>query len=139
MNQARRVRTYNNHQNRAALFTGASASGTSPALRTNTPSSNYTSTSPHLDLESQNDEKIEGLTGKVMIFKEIALSIGESVKESNNLISTMSDEYSGTSSYIGGTMDKLKRLSNTQSSHFTWWLIFLVLITLIFFYYIFFR
>ncbi|GES82521.1 blocked early in transport 1 [Rhizophagus clarus] len=118
MNQARRVRTYNNKQNRAALFTGASASGTSPALRTNTPS-NYTSESPHLDLESQNDEKIEGLTGKVMIFKEIALSIGESVKESNNLIGTMSDEYSRTSTYIGGTMDKLKRLSTTQSSLFT--------------------
>ncbi|CAG8647867.1 11737_t:CDS:2, partial [Funneliformis caledonium] len=102
--------TYNNqnlnHRERAALFTGASSTETNPALRSSAPSSNYTPNA-HLDLESQNDEKIEGLTGKVKLLKE-------------------SDEYSLTSSSLGGTMNKLKRLAVTQNSQFTWWLIFLI-------------
>ncbi|CAI2178905.1 15075_t:CDS:2 [Funneliformis geosporum] len=143
MNQGRRpVRTYNNqnlnHRERAALFTGASSTETNPALRSSAPSSNYTPNA-HLDLESQNDDKLEGLTGKVKLLKEITLSIGESVKESNILVGAMSDEYSRTSSSLGGTMNKLKRLAVTQNSHFTWWLIFLIVITFIFLYYIFLR
>ncbi|CAG8433992.1 2568_t:CDS:2 [Diversispora eburnea] len=92
MSQGRRpVRTYhhnsNYRDNRSALFTGAQSSGSSPAqLRAN--STKYP-TNTHLDLESQNDDKIEGLTGKVKLLKEITLSIGESVKESNSLISSM--------------------------------------------------
>ncbi|CAJ0639780.1 16684_t:CDS:2 [Entrophospora sp. SA101] len=70
----------------------------------------------YLDLESQNEEKIEGLTGKVRLLKEITLSIGESVKESNSLVGSMSDQYSNTRNYLSGTMDKLKILSISQDS-----------------------
>ncbi|CAG8441881.1 6487_t:CDS:2 [Ambispora leptoticha] len=83
MNQgSRSVRTYNqklNHrENRAALFNEARS-----------PANDGNLLNGGLDLESQNDEKIEGLTGKVKLLKEITLSIGESVKESNTILSNM--------------------------------------------------
>ncbi|CAG8456661.1 4785_t:CDS:2 [Acaulospora morrowiae] len=122
MNQGKRpARTYNqnlyrdNRENRAALFTSAQTSESIPALRSSTTNSTKYSISETLDLESQNDEKIEGLTGKVKLLKEITLSIGESVKESNALISTMSDEYSQTGNFLDGTMNRLKILAATQN------------------------
>ncbi|KAG9292123.1 hypothetical protein G9A89_005267 [Geosiphon pyriformis] len=121
----RSVRTYNqnlNHrENRSALFNGAQGAERSTSLssgeRFSASSGKFTGTQ-HLDLESQNDEKVEGLTGKVKLLKEITLNLGEAVKESNNLISNMADEYSKTGNYMGGTMNRLKILAKTQSSQF---------------------
>ncbi|CAG8444753.1 1814_t:CDS:2 [Cetraspora pellucida] len=63
---------------RSELFAGAQATGSSVQMQNS-----------HLDLENQNDEKIEGLTSKVKILKEITLSIGETVKESSTILGSM--------------------------------------------------
>ncbi|CAG8433539.1 6733_t:CDS:2 [Ambispora gerdemannii] len=110
---SRSVRTYNQHlnhrENRSALFNEARSSGGDRTLLNGSSSG-----SQHLDLESQNDEQLEGLTGKVKLLKEITLSIGESVKESNTILSNMADDYSKTGSYMSGTMNRLKTLSEKQ-------------------------
>ncbi|CAG8744337.1 12512_t:CDS:2 [Gigaspora margarita] len=88
---------------RSELFAGAQATGSSVQI----PSS-------HLDLENQNDEKIEGLTSKVKILKEITLNIGETIKDSSSIIGSMSDDYSRTGHFLDGTMTRLKLLARSQ-------------------------
>ncbi|CAG8556808.1 3645_t:CDS:2 [Paraglomus occultum] len=111
--------TLNHRETRSALFNGSESREKYPTGAT------------QLDLESQNDEKIEGLTSKVRLLKEtftasssllhqISLNIGEAAKESIRLSEGMATDFSQTRTLMGGAVSRLKILSNDSELLVVW-------------------
>ncbi|MBW0527241.1 hypothetical protein O181_066956 [Austropuccinia psidii MF-1] len=100
-----------------------------------TNSSNHSSFSNHRtaeELESQNDEALEGLSAKVRLLKEISVNIGTEVKDSTKFLSTMNDTFSEATGLLSGTFRKMNRMAKTQTGRWWYWLLFLILVFWIF-------
>jgi len=80
------------------------------------------------ELESQNDEHLDGLTAKVKLLKEVTMAIGNEVRDSATQLSHMNDAFSETSGILAGTFHRMKRLSSRQGCRFLWFILFLVLV-----------
>ncbi|KAI8451276.1 blocked early in transport 1 [Phakopsora pachyrhizi] len=84
------------------------------------------------ELESQNDEAIDGLSAKVKMLKEITVGIGNEVKESSKLITGINDSFSEASGILSGTFRKMNRMSKKHTGRWYYWLLFLVVVFWIF-------
>ncbi|BFZ60965.1 protein transport protein bet1 [Saitoella coloradoensis] len=94
---------------------GVSTSGSDPSFRSATPNrKGQYSTSVLESLESQNDDKIEGLSAKVRMLKDITVAIGQEVRESSSLIENMNDKFASTKDYLGGTMKRMTTMARRQ-------------------------
>jgi len=122
--------TQRNHSDsRAQLFNTPtpSSSGRSTPIRDYSLGTQYSSRSAE-EVESQNDERIEGLTAKVKLLKEVTVAIGSEVKDSATQLSQMNDAFAETSGILSGTFNRLKRMSSRQGCRYLWYIMFLVLV-----------
>ncbi|KAG2023801.1 hypothetical protein CC2G_001416 [Coprinopsis cinerea AmutBmut pab1-1] len=85
------------------------------------------------DLESQNDEAIEGLSKKVKLLKDITIGIGNEVRESTVQLSQMNDAFSETGDILSGTF---RRMNNMAERHGCKWLWYIVFFTVVFWFFI---
>ncbi|KAI0735419.1 hypothetical protein C8Q76DRAFT_712198 [Earliella scabrosa] len=80
------------------------------------------------DLESQNDEHLEGLTAKVKLLKDITIGIGNEVRESTVQLSQMNDAFSETSGILAGTFRRMNNMAARQGCRWLWYIIFLLIV-----------
>ncbi|WWC87880.1 uncharacterized protein L201_002778 [Kwoniella dendrophila CBS 6074] len=92
--------------------------------------SGYTRTTH--EVEGQNDERLEGLLGKVKILKDITVGIGNEVRDSNVLLGDMNDKFSSTSSFLGGTFKRMNKMAKRQGGNWCWFMGFLLIVLWIF-------
>ncbi|KAL0086349.1 hypothetical protein J3Q64DRAFT_1739546 [Phycomyces blakesleeanus] len=90
-------------------------------------------------MESQNDDRITGLSAKVQMLKNITGKIGDEIRSGNTLLDTMNDQFSNTGSYLGKTMSGFKKMAAKESGVTTCYLILFIVLVVIVFYYSFFR
>ncbi|KAL7410014.1 hypothetical protein BDY24DRAFT_401114 [Mrakia frigida] len=84
------------------------------------------------DLEGQNDERLEGLMGKVRLLKDITVGITEEVKEGNFDLTSMNDAFASTSHLLRGTMRRMTTMAKNQGGRWCWFMLFLMFVTWIF-------
>jgi len=84
------------------------------------------------ELESQNDEEIEGLTAKVKLLKDVTIAIGNEVRTSATQLSQMGDAFSETTGILSGTFHRLNHMSSRQGCRYLWFILFLVFVIWIF-------
>ncbi|RPD63184.1 hypothetical protein L226DRAFT_528007 [Lentinus tigrinus ALCF2SS1-7] len=80
------------------------------------------------DLESQNDEHLEGLTAKVKLLKDITIGIGNEVRESTVQLSQMNDAFSETSGILKGTFRRMNNMAARQGCRWLWYIVFLLIV-----------
>ncbi|KAI7863823.1 hypothetical protein BDF14DRAFT_1292081 [Spinellus fusiger] len=90
-------------------------------------------------MESQNDDKITGLSAKVQLLKSITGKIGDEIRSGNTLLDTMNDQFSTTGSYLGKTMNSFKTMAAKESGATMCYLILFIVLVVVVFYYSFFR
>ncbi|KAF7455741.1 putative integral membrane protein [Cryptosporidium felis] len=73
-----------------------------------------------LILEEQNDQYMIDLEAKVQDLKHISTSMRQQVKESNDLLSTLSEEMGSFGILLKGTMNKIKSLGGTSNWKHIW-------------------
>ncbi|EJD04316.1 uncharacterized protein FOMMEDRAFT_155443 [Fomitiporia mediterranea MF3/22] len=118
-------------RDRSALFNNHSS----------TPYSSYPSSrsaSPYLaqqpsnrtadELESQNDEAIEGLSAKVKALKTITIGIGNEIKDSAVQLSQMNDAFEETTGILAGTFRRMNNMAERQGCRWLWYIVFLILV-----------
>ncbi|UQC74131.1 SNARE domain-containing protein [Colletotrichum lupini] len=59
------------------------------------------------ELESQNDEQVAGIMGKVKILKSMTVAIGDEIRDSSALAEKMNDSFDSTRLRIRGTMNRM--------------------------------
>ncbi|AAW42679.2 BET1 protein, putative [Cryptococcus deneoformans JEC21] len=84
------------------------------------------------DIEGQNDERLEGLLGKVKILKDITTGIGNEVRDSNIQLGNMNDTFSSTSSFLSGTFRRMNKMAKRQGGNWCWLMMFLLFVLWIF-------
>ncbi|CEH19021.1 V-SNARE [Ceraceosorus bombacis] len=84
------------------------------------------------DLEEQNDQRLEGLSAKVRILKDITLGIGQEVRDGTAEMSTLSEAFSNTGSFLKGTFTRMNRMAGRQTGWFCNMMLFLMLVGWIF-------
>ncbi|KAF8591981.1 hypothetical protein K439DRAFT_1325607, partial [Ramaria rubella] len=80
------------------------------------------------DLESQNDEQIEGLRAKVQMLKNVTIGISQEVKESTVQLSQMNDAFAETGGILSGTFRRMNNMAARQGCRFLWYIVFLVIV-----------
>lgn len=84
-------------------------------------------------LESQNDEHLEGLSAKVKILKDVACKIGDEVRDSNKLINTMEDSFESARVQLKGTFHRMLRMAERSGVGWRAWLMLFAFIAFCFF------
>ncbi|KAH0590425.1 hypothetical protein H2248_000579 [Termitomyces sp. 'cryptogamus'] len=80
------------------------------------------------DLESQNDEALEGLSAKVKLLKEISIGIGNEVRESAVQLSNMNDAFAETSGILQGTFRRMNNMADRHGCRWLWYIVFLIVV-----------
>ncbi|KAI0762538.1 hypothetical protein C8Q74DRAFT_1290903, partial [Fomes fomentarius] len=80
------------------------------------------------DLESQNDEHLEGLTAKVKLLKDITFCMSNEVRESTVQLSQMNDAFSETSGTLAGTLRRMNNMAVRQGCRWLWYIAFLIVV-----------
>jgi len=80
------------------------------------------------DLESQNDEMLEGLSAKVKLLKDISIGIGNEVRESAVQLSQMNDAFAETGGILSGTFRRMNNMAARQGCRWLWYFVFLVIV-----------
>ncbi|KAL7421574.1 protein transport protein bet1 [Cryptotrichosporon argae] len=86
------------------------------------PGSGYTRTAQ--EVEGQNDERLDGLLGKVKMLKD--------VRDGNLELSGMNDAFSSTSDFLNGTLKRMTKMAKRQGGNWCWFMAFLGLVLWIF-------
>lgn len=94
--------------------------------------SNYTATRTAEDLEEQNDSRLDGLTARVSMLKEITLNIGTEVRDSTKDLGTLGEAFESTSAFLGGTFKRMNKMAKRQGSWFCNMMLFILFVTWIF-------
>jgi len=80
------------------------------------------------DLEGQNDERLEGLTAKVKLLKDISIGIGNEVKNSVPDLDTLTDTFAESSGILNGTFRRMNNMSQRQGCRWLWYMVFLIVV-----------
>jgi blocked-early-in-transport protein 1 len=83
-------------------------------------------------LESQNDERVEGLRGKVKMLKDITLAINEEVRTSTSLMESMNDSFDATRRTLGRTMAGMLAMAKRTGVGWRAWVGFFAAVGLLF-------
>mmetsp|Transcript_10340 Transcript_10340/g.14623 ORF Transcript_10340/g.14623 Transcript_10340/m.14623 type:complete len:176 (-) Transcript_10340:79-606(-) len=78
-------------------------------------------------IESQNDELITDLEGKVSRLKDITIRLGDEAKKSNSILKAFGLDFDNASALMKGTLGKLKvMVSKSGNGHMCYMMIFIV-------------
>ncbi|TGJ86042.1 hypothetical protein E0Z10_g2690 [Xylaria hypoxylon] len=86
------------------------------------------------ELESQNDQHVEGILGKVKILKEMTVAIGDEIRDSSALAEKMNDTFDSTRLRLRGTMNRMLLMAERTGVSWKVWLIFFAAVIFIFCY-----
>lgn len=92
----------------------------------------YSATRTAEDLEEQNDQRLEGLTARVSMLKEITLNIGTEVRESTKDLGVLGEAFENTSAFLGGTFKRMNKMARRQGGWFCNMMLFLLFVTWLF-------
>ncbi|ODN76657.1 hypothetical protein L202_05301 [Cryptococcus amylolentus CBS 6039] len=84
------------------------------------------------DVEGQNDERLDGLLGKVKILKDITKGIGEEVRDSNLQLGNMNDSFASATTLLSGTFKRMTKMATRQGGNWCWFMLFLLFVLFIF-------
>ncbi|OCB85246.1 hypothetical protein A7U60_g7873 [Sanghuangporus baumii] len=80
------------------------------------------------ELESQNEEDIEGLSAKVKALKSITIGIGNEIRDSAVQLSQMNDAFEETTGILAGTFRRMNNMAERQGCRWLWYIVFLILV-----------
>ncbi|KAI1083826.1 hypothetical protein F5B20DRAFT_351380 [Whalleya microplaca] len=86
------------------------------------------------ELESQNDQQVEGILGKVKVLKEMTTAIGDEIRDSSALAEKMNDTFDSTRLRLRGTMNRMMVMAERTGVGWKVWLGFFAAIILLFVY-----
>ncbi|KAK4240308.1 hypothetical protein C8A03DRAFT_31611 [Achaetomium macrosporum] len=86
------------------------------------------------ELESQNDEQVEGIMGKVKMLKDMTVAIGDEIRESSALAEKMNEGFDQTRLRLGRTMNRMLVMAERTGVGWRVWLAFFVAVILLFIY-----
>ncbi|KAI1760888.1 hypothetical protein GGR53DRAFT_525681 [Hypoxylon sp. FL1150] len=96
------------------------------------------------ELESQNDQQVEGILGKVKILKDVSFilllllrmtsAIGDEIRESSALAEKMNDTFDATRLRLRGTMNRMLLMAERTGVGWKVWLGFFAAVIVIFLY-----
>ncbi|KAL7799832.1 hypothetical protein V8C37DRAFT_365629 [Trichoderma ceciliae] len=114
---------------------GGGASTPSKAYRTATPNKKGQYSDAVLnELESQNDEQVAGILGKVKVLKDMTAAIGDEIRESSAFAEKMNDTFDSTRVRLRGTMNRMLIMAQRSGISWKWWLIFFFAVAALFIY-----
>ncbi|KAF8309710.1 hypothetical protein DL93DRAFT_2062685, partial [Clavulina sp. PMI_390] len=79
-------------------------------------------------LESQNDEMIDGIGAKVQQLRALAIGIGQEAKDSTIQLTQMNDAFSETGDILGGTFRRMNAMAKRQGSRWMCYMLFIILV-----------
>nr|OQO21752.1 hypothetical protein B0A51_09693 [Rachicladosporium sp. CCFEE 5018] len=86
------------------------------------------------ELESQNDEQVSVMMGKVRMLKNITVAIGDEIRDSSALAEKMNDGFEGTSRRLKGTMTRMLRMAESTGVGWRVWVGFFAFLIVLFWY-----
>ncbi|KKP01612.1 hypothetical protein THAR02_06286 [Trichoderma harzianum] len=86
------------------------------------------------ELESQNDEQVSGILGKVRVLKDMTAAIGDEIRESTALAEKMNDTFDSTRMRLRGTMNRMLIMAQRSGVSWKWWLLFFFAVAMLFIY-----
>ncbi|KAI5927976.1 hypothetical protein F4810DRAFT_168123 [Camillea tinctor] len=86
------------------------------------------------ELESQNDQQVEGILGKVKVLKDMTVAIGDEIRESSALAEKMNDTFDSTRLRLRGTMNRMMLMAERTGVGWRVWLGFFAAVILLFVY-----
>jgi len=86
------------------------------------------------ELESQNDNQVEGIMGKVKMLKEMTVAIGDEIRDSSALAEKMNDSFDNTRVRLRGTMNRMMIMAEKTGIGWKVWLAFFAAVGFLFFY-----
>ncbi|KAL2107637.1 hypothetical protein VUR80DRAFT_4971 [Thermomyces stellatus] len=86
------------------------------------------------ELESQNDQQVEGILGKVRVLKDMTTAIGDEIRESSALAEKMNEGFDNTRVRLRGTMNRMLVMAERSGIPWKVWLGFFVAVIFIFLY-----
>lgn len=86
------------------------------------------------ELESQNDQHVEGILGKVKILKDMTVAIGDEIRESSALAEKMNEGFDNTRVRLRGTMNRMLVMAERTGVPWKVWLAFFTAVILLFMY-----
>ncbi|KAI1447434.1 hypothetical protein F5Y02DRAFT_24343 [Annulohypoxylon stygium] len=86
------------------------------------------------ELESQNDQQVEGILGKVKVLKDMTVAIGDEIRESSALAEKMNDTFDSTRLRLRGTMNRMMIMAERTGVGWKVWLGFFAAVIFIFMY-----
>ncbi|RFU76273.1 snare domain-containing [Trichoderma arundinaceum] len=114
---------------------GGSPGTPSHAYRTATPNKKGQYSDAVLnELESQNDEQVSGILGKVKVLKDMTVAIGDEIRESSALAEKMNDSFDSTRVRLRGTMNRMLIMAQRSGVSWKWWLLFFFAVAMLFIY-----
>ncbi|KAJ4307153.1 protein transport protein bet1 [Collariella sp. IMI 366227] len=86
------------------------------------------------ELESQNDEQVEGILGKVKMLKDMTVAIGDEIRDSSALAEKMNDGFDKTRLRLGRTMNRMLVMAERTGVGWKVWLAFFAAVIFLFIY-----
>ncbi|MCJ1447883.1 MAG: protein transport protein bet1 [Stictis urceolatum] len=117
-------------------YTGASGSGGfNEGFRSATPNKKGQYSDAVLsELESQNDEQVQGMSARVKMLKNITVAIGDEIRDSSKLAETMENSFDNTRVRLRGTMNRMLRMAEKTGVGWRIWLMFFAAVAFLFWY-----
>ncbi|KAF2755462.1 SNARE domain-containing protein [Pseudovirgaria hyperparasitica] len=104
-------------------------------FRSATPNSRGQYSSAVLDeLESQNNDQMEGMGARVKMLKDLTMAIGDEIRDSSALAEKMNESFEGTRQRLRGTMNRMLRMADKTGVGWRVWLMFFAAVSLLFWY-----
>ncbi|CAJ2511539.1 Uu.00g071640.m01.CDS01 [Anthostomella pinea] len=86
------------------------------------------------ELESQNDEHVAGILGKVKVLKEMTTAIGDEIRDSSALAEKMNESFDITRVRLRGTMNRMMVMAERTGVGWKVWLGFFAAVVMVFTY-----
>ncbi|KAK4459953.1 hypothetical protein QBC42DRAFT_289024 [Cladorrhinum samala] len=86
------------------------------------------------ELESQNDEQVDGILGKVRLLKDMTVAIGDEIRESSALAEKMNEGFDNTRLRLRGTMNRMMIMAERTGVGWRVWLAFFAAVIILFVY-----
>ncbi|EGX95228.1 ER-golgi SNARE complex subunit Bet1, putative [Cordyceps militaris CM01] len=140
---------YNNNNNSGSSNTGSPSPYNSYSAYGNPnlgggPPAGYRSATPNQkgqysdavlnELESQNDDQVAGILGKVRVLKDMTVAIGDEIRDSSALAEKMNNTFDQTRLRLRGTMNRMLLMAQRSGIPWKVWLLFFLAVVLVFTY-----
>ncbi|KAL2137967.1 hypothetical protein VTI28DRAFT_7757 [Corynascus sepedonium] len=86
------------------------------------------------ELESQNEQQVEGIMGKVKLLKDMTVAIGDEIRDSSALAEKMNEGFDQTRLRVGRTMNRMLVMAERTGVGWRVWLAFFAAVIFLFIY-----